>query len=76
MSNQGDKDLSEQSQVPDGQKRRITRSNKVFQDTVNDKLEIAICRRSKLIALLKKFEECEDYIIERHMNELMQVTHK
>ena len=76
MSNQGDKDLSKPSQVPDGQKRRITRSNKVFQDTVNDKLEIAICKRSNLIALLKKFEECEDYIIERHMNELMQVTNE
>ncbi|CAB4024922.1 Hypothetical predicted protein [Paramuricea clavata] len=76
MSNQGDKDLSEPSQVPDGQKRRITWSNKVFQDTVNDKLEMAICKRSKLIALLKKIEECEDYIIERHMNELMQVTNE
>ena len=62
------------SQIRENQMRRITRSNKIFQNTVNDRVELAICKRSKLIALMMKVEECKDYITEKHMEELIKVT--
>lgn len=84
MSKHGDENSFEPSQVPAGhnvdgqimenQKRRITRSSKAFENTVNDKLETAICKRSKLTALLNKFEKSEDYINKKHVDELTKLT--
>ena len=79
MSNQGEEDSPPSSEAGDNentenQKHRITRVNKIFQNTVNDKLEMAICKRSKLISLLKKFEESKSHISEKHTKELVEVT--
>ena len=81
MSIHGDKDSFETSQAPEGQNldsqirenqmRRITKLNKIFQNTVNDRVELAICKHSKLIALMMKVEECKEYITEKHLGELI-----
>ena len=58
MSIHGDRDSFEtsqglegqnlDSQIRENQMRRITRSNKILkQNTVNDRVELAICKRSK-----------------------------
>ena len=71
MSNHGDEGTPTGSEMVNSETKdnqhRVTRSNKAFQDTVNDKLELAICKQSKLISLLKKFEE-------KQMQELVEVA--
>ena len=79
MSNQGEEVRPPPSEAGDNentenQKHRITRANKIFQNTVNDKLEMAICKCSKLISLLKKFEESKSHISEKHTKKLVEVT--
>lgn len=56
MSNHGDEDTPTGSEMVNHEAKdnqhRVTRSNKAFQNTVNDKLEVAICKQSKLVSLI------------------------
>ena len=49
---------------------RITQSNKAFQNNVNDKLELAICKYFPLSKRLTRMKA----ILQRQMQELVEVT--
>ena len=78
MSYHGDEGTTTGSEMVNSETKdnqhRVTRSNKAFQDTVKDKLELAICKQSKLISLLKKFEESNTHMTEKQMQELVEVA--